>query len=95
MSHLLISASQEGKITGRRQGCKAQMKLLIDGFPYSPINSCILLICGTAMQIKGSFFVNFDDHDTKDKIIIWKYHRACMFLVAHACQLIYSEDKYW
>jgi hypothetical protein len=49
------------------------------------------------MQCKkgSSFFVNFDAHENKDKIVTHKYHSVCWIVVADACQLIYSRDKYW
>jgi hypothetical protein len=40
-------------------------------------------------------FENFDDRDTKDKIVIQKYHSVRWFVVTHACQLIYSGGKDW
>jgi hypothetical protein len=34
---------------------------------------------------KKGVFVDFDYHDTKYKTVIWKYHSACLLVVAHAC----------
>jgi hypothetical protein len=44
---------------------------------------------------KGVHFANFGDCETGDKIIIQKYHSVCWFMVADACELIYSGNKNW
>jgi hypothetical protein len=46
-------------------------------------------------KIREFVFLNLDDHDIKEKIVFQKYHSVCWYVVANACELIYTGDKDW